>query len=332
MKRNLFSIIILLSLLLAACTPAAAPTAVSTTEAPAAAPTEKPTQAPTQEPTQAPTEPPNVEPTVSATEAPTVVETAVVTGTAAESTAPKTLRLPDLEGRKVVAVTGNDFTPLNFVDPASGKAVGWEYDAVNEICRRLNCSVDWQVTSWDTMISAVKEGQFDVGMDGITITDERKKEVDFSDPYMVSQQYMLVRADEDRFSTAEEFAANPDLLIGSQSGTTNFYTAVYSVLDGDEANPRIKLFENFGATVQALLAGDVDMVLMDAASSRGYIGANPDKLKTIGDPLGNEEYGFIFTPKSDLLKPFNEAIQTMKDDGFIDHLNTRWFFLYDPTQ
>ena len=148
---------------------------------------------------------------------------------------------------------------------------------------------------------------------------------------MTSQQFMLVRADEDRFSTPAEFAANPDLLIGSQTGTTNFYTAVYNVLDGDEANPRIKLFENFGATVQALLTGDVDMVLMDAASSRGYIGANPDKLKIVGDPLGTEEFGFIFTPKSDLVAPFNAAIQTMKDDGFLEHLNTRWFFLYDPT-
>ena len=122
----------------------------------------------------------------------------------------------------------------------------------------------------------------------------------------------------------------PDLLIGSQTGTTNFYTAVYEVLDGDEANPRIKLFENFGAAVQALLAGDVDMVLMDAASSRGYIGANPDKLKIVGDPLGTEEFGFIFTPGSDLVEPFNAAIAQMKADGYLEYLNTRWFFLTDP--
>jgi len=188
------------------------------------------------------------------------------------------------------------------------------------------------VTSWDTMIAAVQEGQFDVGMDGITITDERKGQVDFSDPYMVSQQFMLVRADEGRFGTPAEFAADPKLLIGSQTGTTNFYVAVYNVLDGDEANPRIKLFENFGATVQALITGDVDMVLMDAASSRGYIGANPDKLKIIGDPLGTEEFGFIFAPASDLVAPFNAAIPSMKEDGFLDHLNSRWFFLYDPAQ
>ena len=255
----------------------------------------------------------------------------MATAIPASEALPATLRLPDLGGQTVVAVTGNDYTPLNFVDPLTGEAVGWEYDAVNEICRRLNCVVDWQVTAWDTMIAAVKEGQFDVGMDGITITDERGEQVDFSNAYMVSQQFMLVRADETRFSTPAEFGADPNLLIGSQTGTTNFYTAVYEVLDGDEANPRIKLFENFGAAVQALLAGDVDMVLLDAASGRGYVGANPDKLAVIGDPLGTEEFGFIFTPGSELVEPFNAAIQSMADDGFLNYLNTRWFFLYDPS-
>ena len=236
--------------------------------------------------------------------------------------------LPNLQGRTVVAVTGNDYMPLNFVDPKTGEAIGWEYDAVNEIGARLNCKIEWKVAAWDTMIAAIREGQYDVGMDGITITDERKQQVDFSIPYMVSQQFMLVRANETRFSTVEEFKAQESLLIGSQTGTTNFYVAVYSVLDGNESNPRIKLFENFGATAQALLSGDVDMVLMDAASSRGYIGANAGKLKIIGDPLGTEEFGFIFTPKSDLVEPFNAAIRAMQEDGFLDRLNTKWFFEY----
>ena len=237
--------------------------------------------------------------------------------------------LPNLDGREVLAVTGNDYPPLNFIEPSTGKAVGWEYDAVNEIGRRLNCEIKWNVTTWDTMIAAVKAGQFDVGMDGITITEERAREIDFSEPYMVSQQFMLVRASEDRFENAEEFAADGELLVGAQAGTTNFYVAVYNVLDGDEANPRIKLFETFGATVQALIAGDVDMVLMDAASSRGYIGANPEKLKNVGGPLGTEEFGFIFTPGSDLTEAFNAAIKTMKEDGFLEELNTKWFFEYN---
>ena len=153
-------------------------------------------------------------------------------------------KMPDLKGRTIVSVTENAYTPLNFVDPKTGKAMGWEYDCVNEIARRLNAKVVWKVTAWDTMIQAVRDGQFDVGMDGITITDERKAQVDFSSPYMVSQQFMLVRADEKRFAEEKAFAANPKLLIGAQAGTTNFYSAVYNVLDGNEQNPRIKLFED----------------------------------------------------------------------------------------
>jgi polar amino acid transport system substrate-binding protein len=73
------------------------------------------------------------------------------------------------------------------------------------------------------------------------------------------------------------------------------------------------------------------MVLTDAASGRGYIGANPDKLKIVGEALGTEDFGFIFKQGSDLVAPFNAAIATMKQDGFVEHLNNRWFFLYDPT-
>jgi polar amino acid transport system substrate-binding protein len=236
--------------------------------------------------------------------------------------------LPDLGGRAIEVVTENAYTPLNFADPKTGEGIGWEYDAFNEIAKRLNLKVEWNLASWDTMIQAVREGQFDVGMDGITINDERKQQVDFSDPYMVSQQFMLVRADEDRFGDAKSFAADSELLVGAQAGTTNFYVAVYNVLDGDESNPRIRLFETFGASVQALKAGDVDTVLMDATSAQGYMGASPDSFKIVGEPLGTEEFGFILTPGSDLVASINAALQSMKDDGTIEKLNRKWFFEY----
>jgi polar amino acid transport system substrate-binding protein len=240
--------------------------------------------------------------------------------------------LPDLDGRVIRAVTENAYTPLNFADPETGEGIGWEYDAMNEIARRLNAKVEWNLTAWDVMIEAVRTGQFDIGMDGITINDERKTQVDFSDPYMSSEQFMLVRADEDRITNAESFAENTDLFIGAQAGTSNFYAAVYDILDGDEANPRIKLFDTFGASVQALKSGDVDMVLMDQAAVAGYIGANPDTFKTIGDPVGSDEFGFILTPGSDLREPVNAALAAMKADGYIDGLNRKWFYEHSAAQ
>lgn len=240
--------------------------------------------------------------------------------------------LPDLEGRTIIAVTENAYTPLNFADPDTGEGIGWEYDAFNEIAARLNAEVDWNLASWDVMIQAVKEGQFEVGMDGITITEERETEIDFSDPYMTSQQFMLVRADDDRISAPGDFSTDESLLIGAQSGTTNFYVAVYEVLDGDEANPRIKLFDTFGASVQALATGDVDMVLMDNTSAQGYMGANPGTFKVVGDALGTEQFGFILTPGSDLVGPINAALATMEADGTLDALNQKWFFEYNSAQ
>ena len=189
--------------------------------------------------------------------------------------------LPDLGGRAVVVVTENAYPPLQFVDPKSGEAKGWEYDAMNEIAKRLNVKVEYQNTSWDAMIQAVSDKQYDMGMTGITIKDDRKEKVDFSDPYMLSEIFMLVRGDETRFTDAKAFAADEKLLVGAQAGTSPFYVAVYNVLDGNEQNPRIKLMDTFASTVAALQAGDVDLVLTDSAAGKALspvAGCSDEKL------------------------------------------------------
>jgi polar amino acid transport system substrate-binding protein len=236
--------------------------------------------------------------------------------------------LPDLQGKKVVVVTENAYPPLQFIDPKTGKQVGWEYDAMAEIAKRLNFNVEYQNTSWDAMIEAVSGGQYDLGMTGITIKEERKAKVDFSEPYMRSEMFMLVRGDESRFTDAKSFAAVNEALVGAQAGTTPFYVAVYNVLDGNEQNPRIKLFETFGATVQALKSGDVDVVLTDGTAGKGYVDASNGGLKLVGGPLGTEDFGFIFPKGSDLIAPVNAAIAAMKADGAIDALNKKWFLDY----
>lgn len=236
--------------------------------------------------------------------------------------------LPDLAGREIVVVTENAYPPLQFMEPGTGKAIGWEYDAMAEISKRLNVSVIYENISWDAMIPAVSENQFDMGMTGITIRDDRREKVDFSDAYMRSEMVMLVRGDETRFSDASGFAADGDLLMAAQPGTTPFYVGVYEVLDGNEANPRIKLFETFGATVQALRTSDVDMILTDGTAGNGYVSASNGGLKIIGGTLGTEDFGYIFPKGSDLVGPINAAIAAMKADGTMEALNKKWFLDY----
>lgn len=236
--------------------------------------------------------------------------------------------LPDLGGREVVVVTENAYPPLQFVDPGTGEAIGWEYDAMAEIAGRINITVVYENTSWDAMIPAVSEGQYDLGMTGITIREDRMEKVDFSRKYMTSQMRMIVAGDEDRFSDAAGFAADADLLAGAQPGTTPFYVTVYDILDGDEANPRIKLFETFGAAIQALRTGDVDLALSDSTAANGYVNASNGGLKIVGEPLGTEDFGFIFPKGSDLVEPINAAIASMEADGTLEALNTKWFLEY----
>jgi len=236
--------------------------------------------------------------------------------------------LPDLEGQEIVVVTENAYPPLQFVDPKTGDAIGWEYDAMNMLAERLNFKLAIQNASWDAMIPAVSEGQYDIGMTGITIKEERKEKVDFSDAYMRSEMFMLVRADEDRFTDGPSFADFSDGLVAAQAGTTPFYVAVYDMLDGNEQNPRIKLFETFGASVQALKVGDVDVVLTDGTAGNGYVDANPDTFKLVGDSMGTEDFGFIFPKGSALVTPINAGIAAMKADGSIEALNKKWFLDY----
>jgi len=236
--------------------------------------------------------------------------------------------LPDLGGQEVVVATENAYPPLQFMDPKSGDAIGWEYDAMAEIAKRINITVVYENSSWDAMIPAVSEGQYDLGMTGITIREDRKEKVDFSDKYLTSQMRMIVAGNETRFDDAKGFAADADLLAAAQPGTTPFYVTVYDILDGDEANPRIKLFENFGAAIQALRVGDVDLALSDSTAANGYVAASEGGLKIVGEPLGTEDFGFIFPKGSELVPSINAAIASMEADGTLEALNTKWFLEY----
>lgn len=236
--------------------------------------------------------------------------------------------LPDLAGRTIHAVTENAYYPLNFADPKTGEGIGLEYDVINEIAKRLNAKVEWNLVAWDVMIESVRNGQFDIGADGITITAERGEQVDFTNPFITVEQYFLVRADEERITGKESFAEHTDLLFGAQAGTSSFYTAIYDVLDGDEANPRVKVFDSFGAAVQAVKAGDVDAVIADQAASAGYIGADPGAFKQVGESIKSDPLGFILTPGSDLVEPFNAALAELDAEGWLDERINYWFFDY----
>ena len=237
---------------------------------------------------------------------------------------PAEIELPDLEGRVITVAVENAYVPFNFLDPVSGEPAGWDYDALDEICSLLNCVPEYVETSWDGMIVAVSNGEFDVAADGITITEEREEIVDFSDGYITLEQVLLTRIDEDRFASVAEFLALEELTLGVQPGTTNYDTAIE--LLGSEDSPRLLAFETFPVAVQALLAGDVDAVILDNVAGVGYVGENSESLSFIDESItAGEALGFAFPNESDLVEPFNAALLSMSCDGTLEELNALWF-------
>lgn len=241
------------------------------------------------------------------------------TGAGAGTTAAATGELPDLGGQTITVAVENAYLPFNYIDPSTGEPAGWDYDALGEICSRLNCTPEFEATGWEGMIIAVSEGQFDLAADGITITEERAQQVDFSDGYIAVEQRLLTRLDEDRFATLEEFEAG-DFVVGTQTGTTNFETA--SAAYGED---RIVAFSDFPLAIQALIAGDVDAVIIDDTAGVGYQGENADQLKLLDGSLASDELGFVFPKGSDLVAPFNAALASMEEDGTLDALADKFF-------
>jgi ABC-type amino acid transport substrate-binding protein len=234
--------------------------------------------------------------------------------------------LPDLEGREVRIAVENLYTPFQFVDTASGQAVGYEYDFINELATRLNFVPVYETTSFDVLISAVGDGQYDAGITGISIRDERKEIVDFSDPYINLDQYLLARADEDRFTTLDEFAANEELILGVQAGSSGFF-----VTEGVVPEERRVVFNEFGALVQALIAGDIDALPADATAASGFVSTTADAVKLVGEPISRDEFGIIFPLESELVEAFNAGIASVTEDGFLDYLYYKWFLNFNAS-
>ncbi|MCB8982743.1 MAG: transporter substrate-binding domain-containing protein [Ardenticatenaceae bacterium] len=228
--------------------------------------------------------------------------------------------MPDLDGREVTIAVENAYLPFNYIDPDTGEPAGWDYDVWNEICSLINCTPVYVEAGWEGMIQAVADGQYDAAADGITITPDRAEIVDFSEGYINIEQRLLVRLDEDRIESIDDIVNNPDLVLGTQTGTTNYETATQFLPED-----RIQAFEQFPFAVQALISGDIDAVIIDEVAGQGYLGENADQLKLVGPSMSSDQLGFIYPQGSDLVEPVNTALRELKANGFLEAVNLQYF-------
>jgi polar amino acid transport system substrate-binding protein len=233
---------------------------------------------------------------------------------------PPTGPVTDLGGREVRIAVENAYPPFNVIDEETGEAVGWDYDVGREICERLNCTPVFVEAAWEGLFEAMAVGEYDVAFDGITLNLPRSLKVDFGDPYIEYGQVILARADDDRAALAdEESLVASDLTVGTQLGTTNEIAGIKLV--GEE---RVVSFDTFDMPVAALMAGDVDTVIIDEVAAIGFMNASPGEMRVAFQATGGELLALTFPPLSPLVEPFNWAMQEMFADGTMDQICEEW--------
>lgn len=218
----------------------------------------------------------------------------------------------DLEGRVLKIGSDTTYPPLETVDE-NGNIIGFDVDVMNAICERINCTAEFITTAWDGIFVALANGEFDMVVSGVSITEERDKIVDFSDPYLVVSQAILVRV-EDEALTLDEFKAS-GIKLAAQTGTTNADLAVELV-----GRENVSLYDTFSSAVEALKNADVSGVIIDGTSAVAYEQEFAGELTVAITGLNSDPLGLVFQEDSELVDAFNAGLQMMKDDGTLDSL------------
>ncbi len=226
---------------------------------------------------------------------------------------------PVLAQGTVSAVTDPSFVPFEMMDKETGEMVGFDMDILHEVAERAGFEVDLRTMDFNGIIPAVQTGNADLAIAGITITEEREKIVDFSDPYYDSGLRILVPANNDAVSELSDLQGKR---IGTKIGSTSYDYLQKNLGD----NAEIKPYPGSADMYLALMGGSVDAVFYDAPNV-GYFAKTKGegRAKVVGPLYEGQQYGIAFNAGSEWLEPTNEALASMKEDGTYDEIYTKWF-------
>ena len=222
----------------------------------------------------------------------------------------------DLGGRVISIGSDTTYPPHEFIE--DGVVKGFDVDVVAAICERINCVPNWVTTAGDGIFPALADGQFDMVVSGVTITEERDKIVDFSDPYIIVQQGILMRVS-DKGATIDDFKSGA-MKLASQVGTTNATL-------GEELVGRdnLALFDSFNNAVIAVQNEDVDGVIIDSTSAAAYEQEFAGELAVGITGLSSDPLGLVFQEGDGMQDDFNVGLAAMIADGTMQKLMIKWW-------
>ena len=226
--------------------------------------------------------------------------------------------------KKIVVGLDDSFVPMGFKNE-KGEIVGFDIDLARAVAQKLGAEVEFKPINWDSKILDLNGGNIDLIWNGLTITDERKKETEMTKPYLTSHQLIITK-------TGSNIKTKADLkgkIVGSQSESSGEEAVKKS--GEDKTFKEFKTYAQYDQAFMDLDAGRIDAIIADEVLAKytkktKEIQANKELYKILNDNYGEEEYG-IAAKKGNikLIEAINKAIEELKADGTYQKIYLKWF-------
>jgi len=216
---------------------------------------------------------------------------------------------------KLQIATDATWPPFEFVNTDTKAIEGFDIDVMNAIAEKADLDIEFVNVAWDPLLTGMAQGTYDMAISSITITEDRKKDMLFSDPYFAAGQIVTVRVDEKTITGPDNLAGT----VGAQIGTTGAFEV--------EKRPAatLKTYDDIGFAFQDLMNGQIAAVVCDNPVALGDGGENAGKIKTVGGTFTDEFYGIAVAKRNaDLLPKLNSAIAALKAEKKFDELSKKW--------
>jgi len=217
---------------------------------------------------------------------------------------------------KITVATDATWPPFEYVDETSKEIVGFDIDLMKAIAQEVGLEVEFVNVAWDPLLAGMAAGQYDAAISSMTITEERKKQFDFSDPYYNAGQLIVVRAEQTGIEKPADLAGH---VCGAQIGTTG--AMEIEKITG----ATLKTYDTIDLAYMDLVNGQIDAVVADNPLAIGYVNLHKPKLKAVGKPFTEEYYGIAVRKGApEILERINKGLKIVLGRGIIKQLEDKW--------
>ncbi len=229
----------------------------------------------------------------------------------------------------ITVATSPDWPPFEFIDPNTHQIVGYEVDLMNTIASKLGLKVKWKPMSFDAIISAVKNGEVDLGVSGFSVTPQRCNEVLFTMYHDVTEVQLIMLASRAKQLGISKFNSLDDiakyhLIVGTGSGTTELQELLGLVKKGIISSSQVKTYPDFGAALKDLEAGRIDAVYAETPITTWWISTAPVKLVVV---YSRPYWPVAFVANKNaivLVQKINGVLAQMIANGELAKIKAKW--------